>query len=211
MTGSNLPTKVHQKRRYSIVVAFAVIGILFVVYILPLYFNRSSNEPGTATESPSVQSDSLYARELPVRLEIPSINIDTTFVEPLGLNVDQTVSVPDSYEKVGWYKNGASPGEVGPAVILGHVDSRTGPAVFYSLGQVKVGDEVRITRADGSVAVFEIKKLARYSQDEFPTLDVYGPTSGATLRLVTCSGTYDRGQERYSHNLVLYGELKNTN
>lgn len=148
-----------------------------------------------------------FARSAPIRLVIPSIRLDTTFVPPLSLNSDKTVSVPDNYTQVGWYKGGATPGEVGSAVILGHVDSVSGPAVFYSLGQVKVGDKVMVTRADRTTATFEVTELHRYPQSEFPTNAVYGPTTYPALRLVTCTGIFDHGKQKYSHNLVVYAKL----
>jgi sortase (surface protein transpeptidase) len=128
-------------------------------------------------------------------------------VQPLGLLPDQTVGVPNSYTEVGWYSGGVSPGEVGPSVILGHVDSVDGPAIFYSLGQVKVDDEIEVIREDGTIAKFKVTSLERHSQSDFPTMDVYGPVDKAVLRLVTCSGQFDRGSQRYSHNLIVFAEL----
>lgn len=207
MTEQNLQIKRHTLRHYGLVVTFGVVAGIVVVFLVPYGIRLMSNQnPQDAITSVPVESP--FSRQLPVKLEIPAISLDTTFVPPLGLNPDKTVSVPDSFTEVGWYKNGASPGEVGPAVILGHVDSKDGPAVFVSLGQLKEGDEVNVTRADGTVATFVVTKLVRYPQDNFPTLDVYGPTDDATLRLVTCTGVYDRGEQRYSHNLVVYATLK---
>lgn len=143
----------------------------------------------------------------PIRLTILSIGIDAEFEGAVGLTESGEVGVPDSYTEVGWYEHGPTPGELGPAVILGHVDSVDGPAVFYSLGQVRVGDEIRIERADGSVAIFSVTGYERPRQDEFPTERIYGDIDHAGLRLITCTGTYDRGELRYSHNLVVYATL----
>ena len=202
---------VHKKafRHYGIVMAFAVVGVVFLLYGIP-FFSLMGKEfyvqdYTTATTTATVTLGSME-RSQPVRLVIPKIKLDTTFVTPLALNPDKTVSVPDNYTQVGWYSGGATPGEIGPAVILGHVDSVSGPAIFYSLGQVVVGDPIMITRADGKVVTFKVTKLQRYPQSEFPTLDVYGPTDHSTLRLVTCTGIYDHGEHRYSHNLVVYAE-----
>jgi sortase (surface protein transpeptidase) len=191
--------------------AFAVVGLL-LIFVNPLQellrsqFHSGAPVADTATSNSATTTG--LSRMAPVRIKIPSIKLDTTFVPPLSLTADRTVTVPNSYTEVGWYSGGAAPGEVGPAVILGHIDSKTGPAVFYSLGQVTVGDTVEITRSDGSVALFEITELQRYPQSNFPTLAVYGPTDFAALRLVTCTGTFDRGEQRYSHNLVVYAKLK---
>lgn len=162
----------------------------------------------TISSSVATTATSTFARSLPVRLVIPKINLDTTFVSPLDLNNDGTVSVPDSYEKVGWYVQGASPGEIGPAVILGHVDSYEGPAIFFSLGQLEEGDEVQVERGDGTTATFIVTGKERLPQDKFPTEKVYGQIDYAGLRLVTCTGIYNRGNERYSHNLIVYARLK---
>jgi sortase (surface protein transpeptidase) len=143
----------------------------------------------------------------PLRLKIPKINIDTGFVAPLGLEESNEVSVPDSDTEVGWYKYSPTPGEIGPSVILGHVDSYTGPAIFYSLGQVDEGDDIYVDRADGSTAHFKVEKLERYKQSEFPTEMVYGNINYAGLRLITCSGIFSKGQQKYSHNLVVYARL----
>lgn len=197
-------------RHYAIVMAFAVvalvglglISVLFKTTVLQYYASSGDNS------AEEVVRESPFARSLPVRLHIPKINIDAEFVPPLDLNDDQTVSVPDVYDKVGWYKYGATPGEIGAAVILGHVDSLTGPAVFFSLGQLREGDEIEVTRADGTTAVFVVDELKRYNQQEFPTEKVYGKINHAGLRLVTCTGLFDKGVQRYSHNLVVYASLK---
>jgi sortase (surface protein transpeptidase) len=199
-----LKTKVHSTRHYVIVMAFAVV----LIFMVGNFFVASRIEYINNSNSNKQMVESPFARSNPTQLIIPSLGIDTTFVLPLALLPDQTVAVPDSYTQVGWYEGGATPGEIGPAVILGHVDSKEGPAVFYPLGQLKVGEEIEVTRADGTKVLFVVTKLQRYPQSNFPTLDVYGPTTIPTLRLVTCTGTFDKGEQRYSHNLVVYAELK---
>lgn len=144
---------------------------------------------------------------LPERLSIAAVNIDTTFTEPLGLEDTGEVEVPEEYERVGWYKYGPTPGELGPAVILGHVDSHEGPAVFYRLREVTKGDAIELTRTDGSVAVFIVTGTEQVAQDSFPTESVYGDIDHAGLRLITCTGVYDRGEARYSHNFIVYAAL----
>lgn len=196
------------KRHYTTVVAFAVV----LVAVCLILFSRNETVvkriaplfSGT-TEEPATSS---FARSAPTHLKIAKLNLEADFVPPLGLNEDKTISVPDSYTKVGWYKNGATPGEIGPAVILGHVDSYEGPAVFFSLGQLEEGDEIEVTRADGTSATFIVDELRRYEQGSFPTEQVYGKINHAGLRLVTCSGLYDKGNQRYTHNLVVYASLK---
>lgn len=204
--GSVQPTK--RTRHYLLVVAFAVVVICGGVYGLYILSQSTAQTVSYQAEQSVTTTSNAYYRQVPTRLQIPSLTLDTTFEEPLGLNSDNTIEVPDSYTEVGWYKNGVTPGEVGPAVILGHVDSLDGPGVFYSLGKLKVGEDILVTRADNTVATFVVTELKRYPQSAFPTQLVYGATNESVLRLVTCSGTFDRGEQRYSHNLVVYATLK---
>jgi sortase (surface protein transpeptidase) len=143
-----------------------------------------------------------------MQLSIPSVNISAPFEAPLGLTERGTVAIPEAYTTVGWYKYGPTPGALGPSVVLGHVDSVDGPAVFFSLGQVNIGDNILIDREDGSTVVFEITELERIRQGDFPTQKVYGNIPYAGIRLITCTGIYDKGVQRYSHNLIVYGTLK---
>lgn len=144
---------------------------------------------------------------VPVTLRIPRLNLESSFVPPLGLLENGEVAVPDSYTHVGWYKHSPTPGALGPAVILGHVDSYAGPAVFFSLGQLEPGDDVYVDREDGTTAHFKVESLERPSQAAFPTQRVYGNIDHAGLRLITCSGIYVRGTARYTHNLIVYARL----
>ena len=192
---------------YIKVVAFAVIGAVIGGALVAIIQPQVSIAPSTLVPSEEmvVQSETKVSK--PVRLKIPAVEIDTSFEGSLGLNADQTVEVPDSYEEVGWYEYGPRPGELGPAVVLGHVDSYEGPAVFFRLGQTTIGDIVEIEREDGSVAKFEITEITRREQSDFPTEAVYGDIDHAGLRLITCTGTFNRGQQLYSHNLIVFAKL----
>lgn len=198
------------RRHYVRVMAFVVCGVLVSIAFF-YYFLAKEIVLAPAPES-AIQVEetpvSLFDRSAPVRLIIPKINLNTTFVAPLGLNEDKTVSVPDSYTEVGWYTYGATPGEIGPAVILGHVDSYKGPAVFFSLGQLEAGDEVMVEREDGTTATFVVESKERVPQENFPTEKVYGKINYAGLRLVTCTGIFNRGKQEYSHNLIVFARLK---
>jgi hypothetical protein len=148
-------------------------------------------------------------RSAPVRLDIPAIGVHTA-VTPLGLNPDGTVEVPppERDAPAGWYRYLAAPGEVGPAVIVGHVDSaRDGPAVFYRLGALRPGDTVSVRRADDAVAGFTVVDVVAYPKTAFPTAAVYGPADRPVLRLVTCGGTFDRDRGEYRDNVVAYAVL----
>jgi LPXTG-site transpeptidase (sortase) family protein len=197
-------------RHYVRVVAFVVFGLSLGAYLMfemyPHLLITRTPEPLLVEPEPAPEVFTL-PREWPVALRIPKLSIDTTFESPLELNPDGTIMVPESYEQVGWYKLGAAPGEKGTASILGHVDSYEGAAVFYHLGQLEQGDRIYVERADGTEAEFEVEYYERYKQSEFPNEKVYAPTSYASLRLITCSGTYDKGEARYTHNLVVYAKL----
>lgn len=196
-------------RRYTRVAAFGVLG--FVTGVLITTGILQNLEDTHVPEVVVTEAVETLQASSPVNLIIPKIDLETSFAAPLGLNQDQTVEVPDSFEHVGWYKYGPTPGELGPAVVLGHVDSKEGPAVFYSLGQLAAGDSVFIEREDGSTVEFLVTRAERYDQDGFPRAEVYGDLDHAGLRLITCSGVYDRGKQRYTHNLVVYAELKTSN
>jgi sortase family protein len=143
---------------------------------------------------------------LPVRLEIPGIGVSTA-LERLGRARDRTVEVPSDWHVAGWYAGGPRPGDPGSAVVLGHVDSRTGPAVFYRLGELRPGDRVEIVRADGSRAVFRVDRTEVYAKTRFPTADVYYPTLTPMLRLVTCGGPFDQATGHYRDNLIVFATL----
>jgi sortase (surface protein transpeptidase) len=109
------------------------------------------------------------------------------------------------YDEAAWYDGSAAPGAVGTAVILGHVDSvEDGPSVFYDLGRLRPGDEISVSRADGSVARFTVDGVRRYPKDEFPSLVVYGDTDYPALRLITCGGEFDQSTGHYEDNVVVF-------
>ena len=143
----------------------------------------------------------------PVQLNIPAISLIAPVVKT-GLETDGSLHVPSSPNETGWYELGTKPGDVGPAVITGHLDSAAGPGILYHLKNVKPGNEVDVIRDDGSVAVFTVDKLQRYPQDNFNTQAVYGHIPYAGLRLITCDGTYSRLTGHYSHDLVVYASLQ---
>ena len=145
-------------------------------------------------------------RSIPVRLQIPAIKIDTSLMQ-LGLNADGAMVMPPVTRTApaGWYRHSATPGEIGTAVIVGHVDSaRFGPAVFFRLRRVRPGDAVFVRRADGVTAVFTVVATRRYAKTKFPAEAVYQPAGHAALRLITCGGTFDRMRGRYGDVVVVY-------
>jgi hypothetical protein len=146
------------------------------------------------------------ARSQPVRLAVPAIGLSAPLTT-LGLNPDRTVEVPASFSVPGWYRLGPSPGQLGSAVILGHVDSHAGPAVFFRLGDLRVGDRVDVTLADGTAVNFGVIGVAMYQKARFPDRLVYGPRPYSALQLVTCGGSFDTATGHYLSNLVVYSAL----
>ncbi|MBA9003310.1 class F sortase [Thermomonospora cellulosilytica] len=147
-------------------------------------------------------------RSVPLRLEVPRIGVRTSLM-PLGKNADQTVETPppSRVQEAGWYRLGPAPGSRGAAVIIGHVDSRRGPAVFHRLGELRPGDLASVVRADGRTAVFRIDSVERVGKDRFPTRRVYGDPGYAAIRLVTCGGRFDRASGHYTDNVIAFGHL----
>ncbi|MDA8386366.1 MAG: class F sortase [Actinomycetota bacterium] len=146
------------------------------------------------------------ARSVPVFLRIPAIGVAVS-LSTLGINPDGTVQVPTDFAQPGWYRLGPSPGQVGSAVILGHVDSYQGPAVFFQLRSLHSGDAVEVTLADGMVAHFAVTTVAMYTKAEFPAQQVYASHGYAALQLVTCGGQFDRATGHYLSNIVAYTTL----
>ena len=140
---------------------------------------------------------------LPVALTIPAIGVQTSLIR-LGLTAAGALQVPSSTAVAGWYAGSPRPGAIGPAVIAGHIDSHTGPGVFFHLPQLRPGDHVYVRRADGTLAVFRVTAVRSYAKDRFPTLAVYGPTPDAELRLITCGGAFDPRLGSYLSNTVVY-------
>jgi sortase (surface protein transpeptidase) len=159
-----------------------------------------------ADKAPSPDFGPSMSGSAPVGLSIPRIGVRADKIEDLGLADDGTIEVPQDASAPGWFTPGPSPGQLGPAVIAGHVDSATGPAVFYRLGELRPGDRVQVARADGSTAVFSVDKVETYEKSTFPTRAVYGTTHHAELRLITCSGEYD-SENGYLSNTVVYARL----
>lgn len=148
-------------------------------------------------------------RSKPVAIDIPAIGVRSSLLY-LGVNSDGTVQVPSgtSFDEAGWYKYSPTPGSVGPAVILGHVDSGAwGASVFFKLGDLRPDDRVMVTRRDGLVAVFEITGVRRYPKDHFPTQLVYGNTKNPALRLITCGGSFDYSTGHYVDNIIVFASL----
>lgn len=139
----------------------------------------------------------------PAALTIPEIGVSTRLTT-LGLDAQGAVQVPSTASVAGWYTRSPRPGAVGPAIILGHIDSAKGAGVFFRLSVLSSGDPVYVRRSDGSTVEFRVTSVQSYLKDHFPTRAVYGPTPDAELRLITCGGAFDSATGHYLSNIVVY-------
>ena len=139
----------------------------------------------------------------PVSLTIPLIGVKTNLIT-LGLAAGGSMQVPSSTTVAGWFTGSPRPGSVGSSIIVGHVDSKSGPGIFFRLPELKKGDDVYIKRSDGTTAEFRVTEVQEYPKDQFPTDRVYGPTPDAELRLITCGGTFDSVTGHYLSNIIVY-------
>lgn len=142
----------------------------------------------------------------PRRLLIPTIDVAAEIV-PLSLEPDRTLEVPKDFDASGWYVDGPEPGELGASVIIGHVDSYEGPAVFFRLEELMPGDPVTVVTAEATSVTFVVERVEQYPKAQFPTDVVYGATQEPTLRLITCGGVFDRSAGSYQDNVVVFARL----
>ena len=150
-----------------------------------------------------VNASRVLAPSVPVDVTLPTIGV-TSPLEHLARLEDGSIAAPADFDMAGWFDAGPQPGQPGPAVIAGHVDSTTGPAVFYRLRDLRPGDPVEVRREDGSVVTFRVTRIEQHPKDEFPSEAVYGPVPDAELRLITCGGDFNRSTGHYLDNLVVY-------
>ena len=172
----------------------------------------SGTASGSAPATPFVSVDpsasgtpgQTAAAVYPVSVSIPSIKVQTT-LQFLTLTSAGVLNPPTDLTQAGWYSGSSVPGQPGPSVLAGHVDSVSGPAVFYRLGLLKVGDTVTVTLSDQSTVQFAVTYVDSYPKDDFPTQSVYGPVPDPELRLITCGGSFANGH--YLNNVVVYATL----
>lgn len=165
----------------------------------------------SATQSPagSVKRSAAISRSAPVSLRIPAIGVSIR-LSTLGLNPNGTVQVPTRYQQPGWFRLGPTPGQMGSAVILGHVDDKSGPKAFYSLRSLRAGDRVDVTLASGAVAHFAVKTVTTTLKTQFPSQKVYGSHGYPALQLVTCGGEFNASTGHYLSNVIAYTALVST-
>jgi hypothetical protein len=188
-----------------IVFGAAAIGIAVLA-------QQHAPSPGAAaagTIGPAAHRAPSTRRSAPVSVAIPAIGVQSALLR-LGLNPDGTIQVPDlstSADEAAWYKYSVTPGQLGTSVIEGHVDSDQGPAVFYRLGALRPGEHIDVRLADGITAVFRVTGVREYAKADFPTKMIYGQTNYASLRLVTCGGTFDFATGHYLSSVVVFASL----
>lgn len=144
---------------------------------------------------------------VPASVEIPSINVNAT-IEQVGILDNGQMGVPEDINNVGWFEPGVKPGSRGSAVLAGHVDSKTGPAIFFDLKKVKQGDEIIVKDQNGTALTFIVKKQESYGRSSAPIDEIFQTSEGQNLNLITCSGTFVRSAGTHEERLVVFAELK---
>ena len=214
-----MTTRITSRRGYLIALVVALLAALAVLAL------TLGGEPEPSTAQPPLAqpvavnpqptaggqaADAVAAlpKSDPVSIDIPKIGARSSLV-PLGVNADNTTQVPPVTTplQAGWYTYAPTPGEVGPAVVLGHVDGNHQKGIFYRLKELAAGDRVSIARKDGTTALFEVTKVHQVPKQDFEKEGVYDDTAGPELRLITCGGVFDRSAHNYVDNIVVYAQL----
>jgi sortase (surface protein transpeptidase) len=194
--------------------SWSIAVVALAVAVVALAGTLTTTDPNVVVLSHTVSMPKLaqsklvpaIARSRPLALIIPSLKINTV-VGILGLQADHQVMVPTNTHIVGWYDDGPTPGEIGSAVILGHVDSTAGPGTFFYIKNLKAGDSITVKLADGVVTHFSVTKVVEYSKAAFPDQLVYGSHGTRSLQLVTCGGTFDHETGHYESNIVVFSRM----
>lgn len=196
---------------------FLLIGFIAIGTLqLNGFFAAKSSDPGilnASSATPSVNALGVAAIPEPVvepvTFSIPKLGVNSVTVESVGLDKENKMDIPRDENNVAWYNMGAKPGELGNAVIAGHFDKKSGaPAVFYEIGKLKPGDELKTWDREGKERIFEVTEVKTYALEEFPLEEVFGLGDKSRLNLITCEGEYNKSSKLYSHRLVVYSELK---
>ena len=197
----------------AISVVFAVVGILAVAVLPRMLPPQDSgsvrvDDPLAVVEPPSAAAGGPAALEAsaPVRVRIPALGVTSGIVE-LGLDGKGSLQVPQDAQVAGWFEGGPTPGEVGGAVLAGHVDWHGARGAFYGLLELRAGDRIVVDRADGTVATFSVDRVEEHRKSDFPTEAVYGDIDHAGLRLITCGGAFDEDTGDYRDNVIVFASL----
>ncbi|RBY80668.1 class F sortase [Geodermatophilus sp. TF02-6] len=164
-----------------------------------------TQSPTAAPVVPVAAARQLPASE-PVTVRIPALGVRSAVMR-LGLERDGSMQVPPGAHPVGWYVGSPTPGQLGPAVLAGHVDWDGERGAFYGLRELRPGDAVAVDRADGTTATFRVDRVEEHTKDDFPSDEVYGDLDHAGLRLITCGGAFDEDTGDYLDNVIVFASL----
>jgi LPXTG-site transpeptidase (sortase) family protein len=196
--------KSHRKRTLIILIIIVCLAGAFL-YLFTLYKKTRTVEPGPVAPAQANQRTATNATfGLPMRLQIPAIGVDAN-ITYMGLTPTGEMDVPPDLVNVGWYKLGTKPGEVGSAVIAGHLEGTEDLGVFMNLIKLQVGDKINIRNDRDELIVFNVREMKTYRQDERPA-EIFNRTDGSYLNLITCSGTWNNAKKRYSHRYVVFAD-----
>jgi hypothetical protein len=206
------PVRPQQGRRPPvpglIAVALVLLGLFAVAAGLGQTAGFSWPDLFRTADKPPPRAFPVLEPSRPTRLVIPAIGVEAPILG-VGLADDGSVDVPPlgRHNEAGWFERGPTPGQFGPAVIVGHVDTRTGPSIFYELGRLRPGQRIEVTRRDRRVAVFEVNSVEHFGKQKLPVDRVYGDYSRPVLRLVTCGGKWLGGGAGYADNVIVFASL----
>lgn len=208
------PSRPGRRRVAGIVLAVATTLTLVTALAVALHgpVNRPSPAvPAAPSPVPDAVSTTSTARPAAdvraTTLDVPALRISGSVLIDLGVDASGALVPPSTTAVAGWFRGSAAPGDVGPTVIAGHVDSYKGPGIFFHLDDLKPGDLVTVGRSDGRTFRYRVTDVLIVPKTEFPTDRVYGPTPGPELRLITCGGEFDHSARRYLRNVVVSGVL----
>lgn len=199
----------------AIPVLLITIGLSGAIFFGLRVGRKPASAPVTTFSAPAPAPGSILLKKpsqesmpasKPVRLRIPAVGIDANIIE-LVQAADGTLETPNGPSETGWYKGSPTPGEIGPSIIVGHVDWINNVAVFWRLRELKQDDAIEVTRADGTIAAFKVASLKEFRQDSFPSEEVYGNIDHPGLRLITCSGNFNRQTYQYDQNTVVFASF----
>ncbi|WP_182902890.1 class F sortase [Microbispora sp. H10830] len=171
----------------------------------------SSSKPLSSSSSGAKKTTTKKVTGRPLKISIPAIGVKAA-VGSVGVDKSGVIQTPPLSKPslTGWYRFGPAPGDQGPAIILGHVNTRKGAAVFSRLRELKRGNKIAVLRADGKMAIFTVDGIEQVSKSTFPTKRVYSNTITSSLRLITCGGVYNAKQHHYTDNIIVYATLTET-
>lgn len=186
----------------------AAIAIQLVAGVTGAIVLAPSSSQGVSTRfATSTGEVSNVQASVPVRVDISRLELSAP-VDKVGREDDGTMAVPEDFDRAGWYAGLESPGQTGTAVIVGHLDSETGPAAFARVPELGAGDEIVVALADTTTVRFVVERTEQYDKDRFPTIAVYAPADRPVLRLITCGGTFDKQRRQYTDNVVVYASAQ---